>query len=157
MNRPLENAKGRKHESLLTFKMASLECVQTDLSPQVKQTVTLLITEEEVVARSILVLDIIRTVSRKKLSESAGTFQICFSYFLSFNMKSFSLKIFKMNQTEFAPNMTVFLHNVPSIPNNMTLILKRPQRRNTHSSHKHDRCTPDIYCNLLKAEQNLFF
>ena len=32
---------------------------------------------------------------------------------ISFNMKSFFLKIFKINQTEVAPKMKIFLHNVP--------------------------------------------
>ena len=41
-------------------------------------------------------------------SEPVDTFKICFWYFISFNMKSFFLKIFKMNQTEVAPNMEVF-------------------------------------------------
>ena len=54
------------------------------------------------------------SIKVEKLSEPAGTFQICFWYFISFNMKSFFLKIFKMNQTEVVLNMKVFLHNVPS-------------------------------------------
>ena len=53
------------------------------------------------------------SIKAEKLSEPASTFQICFCYFISFSMKSFSLKIFKMNQMEVAPNMKVLLHNVP--------------------------------------------
>ena len=51
-----------------------------------------------------------RTYSIKveKLSEPAGTFQVCFWYFISFNMKRFFLKIFKTDQIEVAPNMKVF-------------------------------------------------
>ena len=44
----------------------------------------------------------------EKPSEPAGTFQICLRYFISFDMKSFSLKIFKINQTEVASNIKVF-------------------------------------------------
>ena len=58
----LENAKGHEHGSIFTFKMASLKCFQTDLLPQAEQSIILLI--KQGVLPSILVLDIIRTVSR---------------------------------------------------------------------------------------------
>ena len=76
------------------------------------------------------------SIKVRKSSEPAGTFQICFWYFISFNMKSFFLKIFKTNQTEVASNSKSIY---------TALILKRQQRRNTHSSHKRNWCTPDIY------------
>ena len=57
-----------------------------------------------------------RTYSIKveKQSEPAGTFQICFWYFISFNMRSFFLKIFKTKQVEVAPNITPnkYLHDI---------------------------------------------
>ena len=69
----------------LHSKWLFLECFQTVFYH--KQSRTLFCLQEQGVTQSILVLDIARTVS---LSEPAGTFQICFSYFISFNMKSFS-------------------------------------------------------------------
>ena len=92
-----------------TFKT---ECFQTDLLPQAEQSL-----QEKIVAPSILVLDIIRAVSRLKTV--------------------FFLKILKMNQTEVAPDMKAFCIMSHALKNT-TLILKRPQRRNTHSFHKHN-------------------
>ena len=77
------------------FSMLSNYCL-----PQAKQSVTLLKGE-----RCRIVLDIARTVSRL---ESQVTLQVIFWYFISFNMKSFSLKILKTNQPEAAPDMKVF-------------------------------------------------
>ena len=48
------------------------------------------------------------SIKVEKPSEPAGTFQICFWYFISFNMKSFFLKkIFKTDQIEVAPIMKI--------------------------------------------------
>ena len=121
-----------------------------------KQRRVLFCLKEKGVTQSILVQDIIHTnnIKVEKSSEPAGTSQIWF-YFISLNMNSFFLKIFKLNQMEVALKMKIFLH-VPSLKN-MTLIFKRQQHINTHSSNKHSRCTHDIYCSLLKAEQNVLF
>ena len=82
----LENAKGHKHESIFTFKMACLECFQTDFLPQAKRSV-ILVTKEWTYSIKV-----------EKSSELVGTFQICFWYFISFNIKSFFLKVFKTKQ-----------------------------------------------------------
>ena len=63
----LENAKGCKHESMFTFKMAFLECFQTGfflLFFYHKQSRALFCSQGKVVTQLILVLDISRTVSK---------------------------------------------------------------------------------------------
>ena len=94
--------------------MAFLECFQTDLLPQAEQSVILLARER---CRTANISSRHHTYSVKveKLSEPAVTFKICFWYFgISFRQESFNfLKIFKMNQTEVALNMKVFLYNFP--------------------------------------------
>ena len=39
------------------------------------------------------------SIKVEKSSEPAGAFQICFRYFISFSMKGFFMKIFKISQT----------------------------------------------------------
>ena len=73
----LENAKGREHESIFTFKMAFLECFQTDVLPQAQQSVTLLTRERY---RIVKISSRHHTYSFKveKPSELACTFQVHF-------------------------------------------------------------------------------
>ena len=93
-----------------------LECFQTDLLPQAEQSVILFTRERCRILNISLNLGIIRTVLRLRTRVNlAGTFQICFWYFISFNMKCFFLKMFQMIQTQVAPNIKIFLHNVPCI------------------------------------------
>ena len=94
-----------------TFKTTFLECFRTNFLPHVEQSVILLTRER---CRIVNINSRHHTYSFKAedTGEPAGTFQICFWYFISFNMKSFSAKIFRMSQKEVALNMQVFLHNI---------------------------------------------
>ena len=102
----------RENESIFTLKMAFLECLK--LIFYHKQSKVLFCLQEKGVAQSVLVLDIIRNVSRLG---SLVNLQVHFKLLLVFyflQYEEFFLKKFKMNQTEVAPNMKVFLHNVPA-------------------------------------------
>ena len=92
---------------MFTFKMAFLECFETDFLPQAEESVILL-TRERCRTVNISSRQRMYSIKVEKLSEPAGTFQICFWYFISFNIKSFFQKNIQINQTEVAPGMKVF-------------------------------------------------
>ena len=91
--------------NLFTFKMAFFKTAFRVIFYH-KQSRVLFCLQEKSVTLSISVLyrHHLHGIKVEKPSEPAGTFQICFWYFISFNMKSFFLKIFKMNQIGVAPN-----------------------------------------------------
>ena len=75
--------------------------------PQAEQSVILL-TRERCHAVNIIFGHLTYSIKVKKPSEPAGTFQICFWYFILFNIKRFFPKIFNIDQTDVTSDMKVF-------------------------------------------------
>ena len=97
----------------LHLKWLFLECFQNDLLTEAEQSVILL-TRENCCTVNINYRHYMYSIKVEKPSEPVSIFEICFLYFISFDMQSFFfLKILNMNQTEVAPNIKVFLHNFP--------------------------------------------
>ena len=69
--------------------MAFIECFQADLLPQAEESVILL-TRERCRTVNISSKHHMYSIKVEKQSEPASTFQICFWYFISFKIKSFS-------------------------------------------------------------------
>ena len=117
----------------LHVKWLFLECFQTAVLQQAEYSVILLTDKgvRLIVSSSSGARHRTYSIKVEKPSEPAGTFEIhLLSVFYFLQREEFFLKIFKNNQMEVASNMKVFIYT--------TLILKRPQRRNTHSAHKHN-------------------
>ena len=74
--------------------MAFLKCFQTVFLPQAEQSV-ILHTRERCHTVNISSRHLTYNIKGEKPSEAEGTFQICFWYFISFNIKSISLKYSK--------------------------------------------------------------
>ena len=108
----LESAKGCECESVFTFKMAFLEYFQTDLSPQQNKTLSCL--QEKRVTPSIRV---------EKPSEPASTLQICFWYFISFNMMNIKNIL---NKTQKSPPPKLQLSNSFKLKTKLNRTQKSP-------------------------------
>ena len=132
--------------------MAFLECFQADFYH--KQSRELLCLQVNGVSQSILVLNLICTVSKLRSRVNLQVhFQFSFGIFFPSVWRAFSSKYSKWVKTEVALNMEVFLHNMPLYWRTGHWFWKVHNVESTHSSHKHIYLLQPFKC---RAKSTLF-